>query len=206
MRADTGSAVDGVQRSSRLALSTPSNARQRNSGSIATSNATRPSSKSHGEQPASDDGGDADGRAARAPVGEPAEQQDRREHAHRREATGDLAIRPANAEDTREAVDEDRALVVEERREVEREARSVLVAAVLGDRVRVVGDRGLVAEEPRRVARRDPELERRDRDHDGEPDEQAAMCSQPVEARVVGHGPLARDSRYSSQRATSSQA
>ena len=65
-----------------------------------------------------------------------------------------------------EAVDEDRALVVEKRREIERKARSVLVASLGRDGMGVVRDRCLVAEERRGIGRRDPQLERADCEYD----------------------------------------
>jgi hypothetical protein len=69
----------------------------------------------------------ADTRASRAGA---------RRRAHsRREPARDLAIGPGDDEDTRQPVHEERALVVPEGREVEREARAVLVTALRRDRV-----------------------------------------------------------------------
>ena len=93
-----------------------------------------------------------------APIRKPPEEEDSNEHADSREPSRHLAVGSRDEEDARESIDEERALVVEERREVEGEARPVLVAAFGRDRVGVVRDRRLVAEEAGRVVRRDPEL------------------------------------------------
>ncbi len=92
----TGIAVDVLQRSSRLARSTARSASTRKSGSIATSKATRPSSKSHGVVPASTTVATAtDGRAC-APIREPPEEEHGSEHADRCEPARDLAVRPGD--------------------------------------------------------------------------------------------------------------
>src|SRR6185436_598838 len=80
-------------------------------------------------RPGQDDRRDADRRVRRPPVREPAEQQYGGEHTAGREAASDLSIGPGDTEDTGEPVDEQRALVVPEGREVEGEARAVLVAS-----------------------------------------------------------------------------
>ena len=119
-----------------------------------------------------DDGCDSNGRTRRTPVREPPEQEDRREHAHGCESARHLAVRSGDHEHTCEAVDEERALVVEERREVEREASPVLVASLGRDGVGVVRDGRLVAKEAGRVVRRDPELKGGDGENDAEADEE----------------------------------
>jgi hypothetical protein len=112
-----------------------------------------------------DHGRDGDRRVRRPPIREPAEQEHGGEHARRREPARDLAIGSGDDEDTRQPVHEERALVVPEGSEVEREARAVLVTALRRDRVGVVGDGRLVAEEAGRIRGRDPHLERRHRTH-----------------------------------------
>jgi hypothetical protein len=110
---------------------------------------------------------------------EPAEQQDRRQHANCGELSSDRSVRAGHEKDTGEAIDERRALVVEERREIEGKPRAVLVPAVVGDRVRVVRDRRLVAEEARRIVVGDPELEGADRGDDGQPAQDGGPSGQP---------------------------
>ena len=169
---DTGNSRDGTPaiRAGSHARP-PSSARQRKSGSIATSKATRPSSKSHGDVPASTTVATPDGRAARPPIRKPAEEQDGAEDARsRRSRARPLDPAPVTAKYAGEAVDEERALVVEERREVEREARAVLVAPLRRDRVRVVRDRRLVTEEPGRDCDGETQSwKAADREHDAEP-------------------------------------
>ena len=66
--------------------------------------------------------------ARREPEGEHPQQQDRRENERRGYSARDLLIGPGELEDTGEQVRVDRALVVVERAEEERESSPVLVA------------------------------------------------------------------------------
>ena len=102
---------------------------------------------------------DGDPRAPRPPPREQAHEHDRGEDGHGGEASRHLLVRARHAEDRREQVDEERALVVLEGDEVERQQAAVLVAQAVADRVGVVRERRLVADETRRVRRGDPELE-----------------------------------------------
>jgi hypothetical protein len=94
-----------------------------------------------------------------------AEREDRCEHRDAADGARHTGARPRHAEHRSEHVDEDRALVVVEGDDVERQEAAVLVAQALRDRERVVGERRLVADEPGRVRREEPQVER-DHGHD----------------------------------------
>jgi hypothetical protein len=98
-------------------------------------------------------------------VGEKPEQQDGREDEHGRQPTRDLRLGPGDSEDACEHVGIERALVVPERPEEQRQERAVLVSQAGRDGVPVVRECRLVAVVPRRVRRRDPQLKGHDREH-----------------------------------------
>ena len=169
---DTGNAVPVLQRSSRLARSTREEHKAEEERLERHLEGDPPELEQPGCRPREHDRRNGDRGMRRAPVREPAEKEHGGEHARRCEPASDLAIRARDPEDAGEPVDEERALVVAEGREVEREARAVLVAPLRRDRVGVVRDGRLVAEEAGRVRGRDPELERGNRADGREPEQQ----------------------------------
>ena len=127
------------------------------------------------EQPRAEAGergrGERDQPAAGDRVGEHVEEQHRRESDHGAEDAGDLDARPRDAEDGGEEVDVERALVVPERPDEERQRRPVLVLQARRERVGVVGDRRLVPVEPGRVLHVDVQEDDGDQQEDADHEE-----------------------------------
>ncbi len=100
-------------------------------GSSATSKTSRLISNNHGLRPASAVTASAIGRRREIAIGEQVDDEHGREPEDRAERPRDRGARARDPEDRGEHVDVERALVVAERLDEEREACAVLVLAVL---------------------------------------------------------------------------